>query len=263
MAFLSFFFIICSFAQDPSWTEDPRWKKWEAEALKEVSIQAKKDPSKEYLIYLAAAREFFGFDARSKAREYYLKAWEHPEKADKTEVVLQLVALDLENKPRLKDSVARAESWFKENPKKLLPEWEDWLALVKSHAEGKTKVKTSGPYALWSLDSRVDELIADGKAKEAYALLGAQDLKTADINRKVRHDLLSALVLGKKEAPPLWCKETLDRYPGSLTWSMRICRYLSEHREGKKKSETIATVRAQLEKESPERLPWVKLLEGL
>lgn len=88
-------------------------------------------------------------------------------------------------------------------------------------------------------------------------------MQEANINQRIRQDLLAALALGKDTMPPLWCRPTMEKYPRSLTWSMRICRYLDDWKAGRKSAESVESIREQLKKENPERLHYADALEKL
>lgn len=236
---------------------------WEKEALEEVKKYSNKNPEKEFLLYMIAGRELSSYGLKDKSIHYYQLAFKHPFKGDKTEAVVQLVNLQRDNKARLGEALNRADRWFKENPKKFSPELRQWLTMMKGHASGKTPYHVQGYNRIWATDARITELMKEGKAREAYEILGPQDLTESDINQKVRKDLLSAASLGKESTPPLSCLSTLKEYPTSYTWSMRICRYLDDWKNGKKSQESIESIKVQLQKENPERLYWVKILEKL
>lgn len=236
---------------------------WESKALEELKKHKDKDPQKEFLLYMIAGRELSAYGQEERARRYYLKAFAHPSKSDKTEAVIQLVALNRENKKELIKAVDRAHKWFRKHPDKNKPELKRWLEMMEGYAQGKTPYLEQGYYTFWAVDARINELMKEGKAEEAYQLLGPVDLNSADINQRVRQDLLASVSLGKKVSPPLSCLPTLEKYPNSTTWSMRVCRFLDDWKNEKKPRETVKSIKDQLENENPERLHWIKLLERL
>jgi hypothetical protein len=255
--------LIAPHAHTQDWTSEKQFAIWEKTALSEVAKYKKEKPQQEFLLYMVAGRELSKHGPMTKAQEYYLKAFAHPYAGDKSEAVIQLVALNRDDKTQLATSLTRARRWFKENPQKLTNEIDHWLKLMEGHAKGETPTQQLGRFTLWARDARVEELMRAGDSQTALELIGPVNLTNSDINRKVRQDLLNAVVLGKKMAPPLACTSVLERYPSSLTWSMRVCRYLSDWRSNKSPRETVAGVREQLAKENPERLHWAKLLEKL
>lgn len=236
---------------------------WEKKALEEVAKYKGKQPEKEFLLYMTAARELANHGLDKKAVDYYLKAFKHPTKSDKTEAVIQLVALNKDNKTELPQALERAREWFKSNPDKQPPQLANWLKMMAGYAAGNTPIENQGYYTFWAIDSKVSELMAAGKVQEAYQTLGPRDLSSADINQKIRQDLLAAAVLGKEASPPLWCLDTLNKYPTSITWSMKICRYLEDWKSGNPPRESIQGIREQIQAESPERLYWMSILERL
>lgn len=236
---------------------------WESKALEELKKHKDKDPEKEFLLYMIAGRELSAYGQEERARRYYLMAYDHPSKSDKTEAVIQLVALNRENKKELIKAIERAHKWFTKNPEKNRPELNRWLEMMQGYAQGKTPYLEQGYYTFWAVDARINELMKEGKAEEAYQILGPVDLNSADINQRVRQDLLAAVALGKKVSPPLSCLPTLEKYPTSTTWSMRVCRFLDDLKNEKKPRETIQSIKDQLTRENPERLHWIRLLERL
>lgn len=236
---------------------------WEKAALQEIKKYGPKNPEKEFFLYMIAGRELSNYGLKDKSINYYQKAYQHSYKGDKTEAVIQLVNLNRDNKEQLTKALSQADKWFTENPKKYSPQLRQWLHMMKGYAKGETPYVNQGFNKIWAVDSRVSELMKEGKAQEAYELLGPMNLNDSNINQKIRQDLLAAASLGKKSSPPLWCLPTLKKYPTSLTWSMRICRYLDDWKKDKKSEESLESIKIQLQKENPERLYWMTILEKL
>lgn len=249
-----------------SWSmsqEDAQVNAWEQQALEEVKKYSSKNPEKEFLLYMIAGRELSSYGLKEKSIQYYEKALSHSFKGDKTEAVIQLINLNREDKEKLKVALSQAESWFKENPKKYTPELKQWIQMMKGYAAGNTPYKEQNYNRVWAVDAKVTELMKEGKAQEAYQILGPINLSEANINQKIRQDLLATAALGRESSPPLWCLPTLQKYPTSLTWSMRICRFLNDWKNETKSSETLESIKLQLQKENPERLYWMTILEKL
>jgi hypothetical protein len=134
---------------------------------------------------------------------------------------------------------------------------------VKGYSKGNTPAqKVPAFFADWATDQRVAELIKEGKYESAFALLSPENLEKKDINSKIEYDLLSAIVVGK-ENPRLYCGPVLDKYPQSIAWTMRICRFLKDWRKGKKSNEDINSIREQLQSEDPKRMYYVDALKNL
>ena len=261
--YLTVFLLSASFNSWSMGLDEAQIQAWEKEALQEIKKYSSKNPEKEFFLYMIAGRELSSYGLREKSIHYYEEAYNHSFRGDKTEAVVQLVNLNRDNKVKLAEAIAKADKWFKENPKKYSPELVQWLQMMKGYALGKTPYQEQGYHQVWAVDARVAELMKEGKAREAYEILGPVNLSESNINQKIRQDLLAAASLGKESTPPLWCLPTLKKYPTSLTWSMRICRYLDDWKSGKKSSESIESIKLQLQKENPERLYWLKILEKL
>ncbi len=258
----SFIFFSTTILAAPEWIKKQSIDDWEKIALSEIEKFKKENPEKEFLLYLTAARELRAYGLNEKAKRYYQKALEHKSTGDKSEAVIELVSLNKDSKSELVQSLKEARNWFKSNPEKLTSAIDKWLLMMEGFSKGNTPYKDQGYQRIWGFDARITELMREGKSQEAFSMLGPRDLKNADINQKVRQDLLAALNLGRK-TPPLWCESTLEKYPKSYTWTMRICRYLNDWKNEKKSSESLQSIREQLKKESPERLYWANLLEKL
>ncbi len=250
-------------ALDPAVLSPQQITEWEKIALKEIQKHKKKSPEKVFQLYMVAGRELAAHGLTKKSTHYYLQAYNHSSIADKSEAVIQLVNLNRDNKTELAKSIERAKAWFVTHPDKAPTHVKNWLAMMEGYSQGKTPLLEKTYQGVWARDARVSELMKEGKAQEAYQLLGVRSLKDANINEKILQDLLAAAALGKVAAPPLWCKSTMDRYPTSLTWSMRFCRYLEDWKAGKKSRESLESVREQLKKENPDRLHWADILERL
>jgi hypothetical protein len=257
---ISFFLFPCfSFA---SWNDPKEFAAWEKKALDELRSISPLPIDKEFTIFMIAGRELSSYGFKDKAIEYYLKAYQHKSKLDKTEAVIQLISLNLKNKDELKNGLNRSKEWFTKNPKNLTNELDSWLKMIEGYVEGKTPIVGTGFFSVWATDARVDELIQEGNSLEALRVIGPRELKNANINLKVRQDILNNSVFGKR-SPPLWCEKTLEKYPTSMTWTMRVCRYLKDFKAGKKSSESITTIRDQMELEKTPHMIWLKILEKI
>lgn len=245
-----------------SWSDPKEFAAWEKKALDELHKLSPLPLDKEFTIFMMAGRELSAYGLKDKAREYYLKAYQHQSHLDKTEAVIQLISLNLNNKNELKKDLARTKDWFSKNPQKLTKELDSWLKMIEGYVEGKTPISGTGYFSAWATDARVEELIGEGKAEEALRVLGPRELNHANINLKVRQDILNTSVLGKK-SPPLWCEKTLEKYPTSMTWTMRVCRYLRDWKMGKKSTESIKSISDQMQLENTPHKNWIKILEKI
>lgn len=263
--FISLFIISLSAWSQKSTKPTPQQiDEWEKFILTQLATLPVMAPEKEWFLLMSTAREFKSYNYLKKSQDYYLKAFNHSHKGDKSEAVIELLALAHEQNENLAPSLERAQKWFKDNPSLATDEIKNWLRLMEGHQSGATPTQDIQAYhRVWARDQRIHELMKAKKFKEAYQLLGPQKLTDANINDKIRYDLLASLAMGKKTAPPLWCAPVLTEYSTSLTWSMRVCRYLKAWREEKRSTETIATIKEQFKKENPERLYWVQALEAL
>lgn len=218
-----------------------------------------KNPLKAYELRLLIAREYYSYGFKEKALEHYEEALKIPVTVDRSEALVNSILLSLADKKAAQDKIAR----LKRSSEGKKPELQEWLQTVESYAKGETALpkKMTSPFYVWARDSKIEELIKEGKAQEAFQIIGPVK-EDFNINNKVRYDLLSSAV-SQKVSPNLWCEKSLEKYPNSITWTMRICRFLKDKREGKKSTESIESIKTQLAEESPERLSWVKLLEGL
>jgi hypothetical protein len=261
--FILFFSFIC-WAQTNTRPSTQQIDEWEKYILKELTKLPLLSQEKEWFLIMSAAREFKAYNYLKKSQDYYLKAFNHSYQGDKSEAVIELLALAYDQQEELAPHVERAQTWFKKNPNHASKEIKDWLHLMNGYTKGETPTRDIPTYHLiWAQDQRIQELMKAHKYSEAYQLLGPQSLEEANINDKIRYDLLTSLVMGKKASPSLWCAPVLAEYPTSITWSMRVCRYLKAWREGTKSPETITSIKEQLNKENPERLYWVQALDKL
>lgn len=242
--------------------DEKEFARWEQLAIKEVEKISSLTPDKEFMLLMIAGRELCAYGLKEKSIEYYLKAYNHPSQLDKSESVIQLVSLNLQNKTELKKALDRSRDWFNKNPSKLTSEIDSWLKMIEGYLNGKTPIEKKQYFSIWATDSRVDELMNEGLAEEALKILGPKDLKYSNINIKIRQDILNTSVLGKK-SPPLWCQSTLKDYPTSLTWTMRVCRYLKGFRENKKSNETLESISIQMKFEKTPHVTWLKVLEKI
>lgn len=149
-------------AEITSWVSPKELSEWEKTALEEVEKHKNKSPEKEFLLYMIAGRELFAHGLSEKAQEYYLKAFEHPSKSDKSEAVIQLVSLSLKDKAALSLALVRANKWFTQNPDKKTTQIERWLKMLKGSLNEDTPTRDLGYFTSWATDAHVDELLKKG-----------------------------------------------------------------------------------------------------
>lgn len=236
---------------------------WEKDVLDETKKLTKNKPDQEILFLISIAREYRAQEQNDKAEEYYRKVINHPYKMDITEAYVELITLNLHNKTKLKDILVKTKTWFKQTPLALTDSLEKWLKMVEDYSNDKLTKNPPAFYATWAKDQQIEKLIRKKDFKKAFEIHGIKNLKQANINDKVRYDLMSLINLGKDNSPPLWCKATLDRYPTSITWTMRVCRYLHDYKKNSQSKESILSIKQQMQEENSDRLSWIYMLEAL
>ena len=251
-----------AFSQSLSEIDPSQIDLWEKMALDEIEKYKKQYPEKEFLLYLTIGREASAHGLKEKAKTYYQRAIDHPSFSDKTEAYVEMINLNLADKIELRGAVERAQKWVEKNPKFKKTEIFEWMKMIEGYASSNTTIPQSSYFKKWASEAKIHELMESKKYQEAYSLVGKLYFQETNINEKIRYDLLKTLALGKA-SPPLVCKTTLDRYPTSITWTMRLCRYLDDWKKGKKSKQTIEMIRQQIEKESPQRSSWADALESL
>ncbi|HXH74753.1 MAG TPA: hypothetical protein VNJ08_07290 [Bacteriovoracaceae bacterium] len=257
---ISLYFTLLLFSLQAPAFDKKDFAQWEDKILKEVQKLEKTQPEKVYWLYLAGARELTLFHYKEKASQYYEKALKtNPKSEDKTEIYIQLVNLNRDNKSKVESYLKNLDQWFESHPEKATPEIKEWMKVVK----GTTPVKNVPPFLLrWATDHKIVELMKENKFKEAYSLVSPEGLEVKDINSKIEYDVLSSLVVGK-ESPRLYCGPALKKYPNSIAWPIRICRYLTDWKNGTKSTESVSTIRQQLKTEDPKRIFYADVLEKL
>jgi hypothetical protein len=240
-------------------------QRWVDAIHQEGKKLAQTDPHLAYRTYLMAAREMEMQNYQEHARSFYLAAAALEDKhLNKLEALVQLVTLNLADPQVALTHLERLEQWLAKNPDKLRSEIDEWLPMVRAKlgvtAEGPKRVPAF--YAQMVNDEKLQTLVIEGKLSDAFNLIKAMDFEQSDINRKVLFDVIASGALGKS-APPLACWGTLQQYPDDLSWSMRICRFLISWRKDEVSKDSVATIKDQLRKESPDRLFLVQVLEKL
>ncbi|MFP5384438.1 MAG: hypothetical protein ACLGHN_00060 [Bacteriovoracia bacterium] len=253
-------FLLLSFSFPAQSWEQKDIQPFEDKILLEAKPFIQKNPLKAYELRVLMAREYQAYGFKEKALEHYEEALKIPVKVERGEPLFNTVILTLHDRSRALKNLQR----LKESPEGKMPLIKVRIQTLESYLKGKVEIpeKVSHPLYAWARDEKIEELIKEKKFGEAFRLIGSVDHENLNINSRIRYDLLSSAVL-KKVPPRLWCEDTLKRFPTSITWSMRICRYLKDKREGKKSSESIETVKEQLKEESPSRVPWINMLEAL
>jgi hypothetical protein len=244
---------------DQDWSLSQEWKDWEKLAFSSLPT----DKGQLFSLYMTAASLMETHGVDDKAENYYQMAWGSSYTGDKSEAILRLVFYARNDKLKLKSKCEEARAWFKKYPTLLNPIAAKWLALMETHALGKTEISPDGFLGTWSTDARVKELMTLGKSVEAYALISNTDPAQSDINKKLRFDLLATLSLEKKSWRPLYCLSVLKNHRKSYSWTMRLCRLLESLHKGEKPAEKVEDIKSQLSLEDPDRLYWINLVEKL
>jgi tetratricopeptide (TPR) repeat protein len=252
-------FLISSSFSARAW-EQKDIQPFEDRILLEAKPFIKKNPLKAYELRVLMAREYQAYGFKEKALEHYEEALKIPVTVERAEPLFNTVILALHNRPLALKNLKR----LKESPEGKMPLIKERVPTLESHIKGNVQLpkNISNPLYVWARDEKIEELIKEKKFGEAFRFIEPVNHESLNINSRIRYDLLSSAVL-KKVPPRLWCEQTLKRYPTSITWSMRMCRYLRDKREGKKSFETIEKIKEQLKEESPSRMAWINMLEAL
>lgn len=212
-----------------------------------------------YLHQLAIAREQELLGERDCAARHYRELLEHPFAANKMEAAVKLVLLMWTDSASHQDAATIARDWFLAHPDHFSPPIREWLTEVEVVSRYGSEPP---PFPWWVVSAAPRDFSTPAKARAVYAQPTHGDFTDLNINEKIRLDIIAALALGR-DAPRLWCAPTLERYPESITWSMRICRFLEDWRLGRPPRESVRSVRQQLRVENPQRLSWADVLEAL
>lgn len=217
------------------------------------------DLEQSYLQQLAIARDQELQGNRDCAVSHYRELLEHPFTANKMEAAIKLVLLVGPDDASRQDAVAVARGWFLTHADQFTPPIREWLTEVDTWLQAGGEPP---PFPWWFVPAAPQDFSTPAKARAAYAQPTHGDFTELNISVKIRQDIIAALALGR-DAPRLWCSPVLESYPESITWTMRICRFLEDWRDYRPPRETVQSVRQQLRVENPQRLSWADALEAL
>lgn len=233
---LSIISLFGSFAKELTSSERALIEKYENEL--EQLVKSKKTPSNNlYYIYLIVARDFHFENIEDYYLKYLNKAKNLDVKEDKSEAYWRLT-----NHYRVSGDLDRA--------KKLYKEWESTGQVtnqVMSQAfdilkmslfdtamsKDERKVLENGPFSYRFKMDNLDSLIKSKQYAKAFALIDPKHLEGEMVSTIIRYDLLGSLVLGKAYKNIL-CEETYNKYPKSLSYSVKLCKSLLEFRQSGK-----------------------------
>ena len=250
---LTFFNVLLCYANQATPTQKIVIAKYESEISK--LIKSKKLPNENiFYLYLIAARDFH----LEKIDDYYLsylnKAKAIKTSEDKSEVYWRLI-----NYHRSSGDLSTA--------KNLFSEWEEQdsgnekvmkqaFTLLRSALYKDTKQSLSkeeietlekGPFSYRYRMSNLDQLIKSKKYAQALSLINPLEIDGEMISTIVRYDLLNRLVTPKGKNK-LKCESTLEKYPKSQSYSIKICKSLLEFtRYGKVSKATLKETKTILE----------------
>jgi len=232
--------------------------------LDEMKVSKPSKVSK-FFFYNLAAREFYTYKFYKKSLEYYELAIAMDVKEDKTEAFINLMAIEHARDRKITQATFdRVMKHFKSSGKIKDGGIAHYMEFISnSFFSEKPTEEFQGFYGQFSKDKSIKKYITNKEYKKALSLINSQSIDSSDIVNRVQYDLLRSLVLGKSKIK-LSCKDTLDKYPHSFSWSMGVCRTLVKYQKGRTpSSRDVSKIKSSLEKQSESRLYFVKALEDL
>ncbi|OUR99915.1 hypothetical protein A9Q84_02475 [Halobacteriovorax marinus] len=232
--------------------------------LDEMKVSKPTDTSKFYF-YNLAAREFYSYKFYDKSLEYYELAIAMKVSEDKTEAFINLMAIEHAKKREItKKTYERVMKYLKGSGKIKEAGISRYMNFIsESFFSDKPAKDFRGFFGQYSKDKSIKSYIKNKEYKKALSLINDKSVYDSDIVNRVQFDLLRSLVLGKAKFK-LSCKSTLDKFPNSFAWSMKVCRTLVNYQKGRTpSSKDVSKIKSSLKKQSESRLYFAVAVEDL
>lgn len=223
-------------------------KSYEKEVESEITKQGKSEEDK-YYIYALFARELLGLKEYELAKKYYEKALAAGEKAavlNMSEVHYNMLFIRYKegaDKQELKERLSLVKRTLPEqsNPqvKMTLKYWEK---VINDEKKEVTDELVNSFYGAQYSQALVKELILKKEYKKALSLLPT-NIKDVNLVYKIQYDVLNRIVFDKKKE--LLCEASLKRFPNSVSYTMKICRFLKNHNQ----KDSIQKIEQQMTRE--------------
>ncbi|WP_157868276.1 tetratricopeptide repeat protein [Halobacteriovorax marinus] len=200
--------------------------------LEEIQKAQSNDKDK-YFLYSLAARELYAHKYYDKAVEYYEKAKGLKVSEDKTEVYVNLMAIDFaKSKSISKSRYDEAMKYFKDSKKIENKEIARYMNFINESFFQKDGAKSfKGFYGEFTKQKSIQALIEGKEYVKALSLMNPKGIEERDLVTRVKYDLLRSLTLGKKKFN-LACNSSLEKYPNSVAWTISVCKGLKKYQSG-------------------------------
>lgn len=220
--------------------------------LDEIQAQKSSDEDK-FLLYNLAGRELYNYKHYEKSKEYYEKSAAIKTSKDKTEVYINLMAIEYAQEKTISESSFRnAMDYFKSSNKIKEDGIKQYMDFIRSNFIDDSGSKVyKGFFGEFSKQKSITKLIEEKKYKEALSIINSSNMDERDLGTQVLYDLLRSIVLGKGNTT-LFCKKKLNDFPNSIAWTIEACKVLSKYIDGKlpTKKDIEAVSRAVKEQQS-------------
>lgn len=253
------FLVVLSFSAFSAPSEE-QIKKYQTEIESEIKLQGKSERDK-YYIYALFARELLVKKQYALSEQYYQKAL-IAGKAGKVEGMSEVYYNLLYIAHKLGHEKSQIKKKFEQVKNTLKEKDVPQLELVMKHWEGI--INKDEPldedlqnsfYGFHYSQQKVRQYIQQKKYKKALMLL-PPNLESANIIYQIQKDVLRRVVF--PQTKDFLCQKKLKKYPNSITYTMRICRYLTDPSSVK-----LDEIKKQINKESEDKMYLLSALKDI
>lgn len=211
---------------------------------------------KKFLINIIAGRELYQYRFYDKATTYYENALKINTAENKTEALVNLIAIAInkKDKEKVKKRYEEAQNYYAKNSAFKSSEIDYYLNTVANYLSDKKAKPVDGFYATFAREENLINLIKNKEYQKAFVGINPEAVKKSDDNFNITvYDSLN-VVLNKKNVKTLNCTAQYKKYPKAYTYSTIICGLLTDYlKSGKFSDKKIKIAENYFSNDNPEK----------
>ncbi|MDD4973740.1 MAG: hypothetical protein PHY93_05285 [Bacteriovorax sp.] len=233
------FYVLSAYAQNNSKIIAPNdLKMIEDKVQSELKSPVLSD-DKKFLINIIAGRELYQYRFYDKSQIYYENALKINTSENKTEALVNLIAIAINksDKEKVRSLYEEAQNYYEKKSAFKTRDIDYYLNAVANYLSDKKAKQIDGFYATFAREEDLINLLKNKEYQKAFISINPAGLKKSTNNFNITvYDSLNVL-MNKKGVKELNCATEYKKYPKAYTYSIIICGLLTDYLESGKFSD--------------------------
>jgi hypothetical protein len=249
-----------TYSQTESKIISPKEIKLIEDRVQKELVSKNLDEKKKFYLNLLAARELYQYRFYDKSEIYYLNAIKMNIEEDKTEALINLIAIAIIKKDKTKVQMYfdQANNYFNKYPKYKNKEIDYYLKSIENYLPLKNGIEpkaVSGFYGRFTHEESLINLLKNKEYHKAFSTLNPAAMKNSDDDFNITvFDSLNVLI-NKKSVKELYCNKQYKKYPSSYAYNIIICGLLNDYlQKGKFENKHLKNAEKYFNNDDKEKL---------